>query len=126
DVNNERCLSAEPPLTGNAVYVFEGMDAALDDVADADTDGIAPPLASDVVTMNETTGEFEYHLMYLLPGTYTIAFTCSAMADGAGDDDYPAPSDSGFDFDESINVGVVSDEVKTCDIPAGEAQSDPC
>lgn len=122
DLNNERCLAAEPPLTGNAVYVFEGPDAALDDVADEDSDGVDGPLTSDVVEMNETTGEFEYHLMFLLPGPYTIAFTCSAMADGAGDDDYP-PAGSGFDFDATINVEVVSDEVKTCDIPS---ETDPC
>jgi hypothetical protein len=128
DIMNERCLLAEPPLTGNAVYVFEGMDAVLDDVADLDEpgDGVDGPLTSDVVDLNEETGDYEYHLMFLLPGTYTLAFTCSATADGAVDDDYPAPSDSGFDFDAQINVDVVSNEVKTCNIPAPDGQSDPC
>lgn len=118
DVNNERCLAADPPLTGNAVYVFEGLDTVPDDVADEETDEAAPPLTSDIVEMNDTTGEFEYHLMFLRPGPYTLAFTCSGTADGAGDDDYPAPSDSGFDFDATINVEVVSGEVKTCAIPS--------
>lgn len=126
DTNNERCLAAEPPLTGNAVYVFEGRDAVIDDVTDEETDEIGGPLVSDIVDMNAETGAFEYHLMFLLPGSYTLAFTCSAAADGAGDSDYPAPSDSGFDFDATVNVEVVSGEVKSCAIPAGESQGDPC
>lgn len=128
DIMNERCLLAEPPLTGNAVYVFEGMDAVLDDVADAEEPGdeFAGPLTSDVVDLNEENGDYEYHLMFLLPGTYTLAFTCSAMADGAGDDDYPTPSESGFDFDAQINVEIVSNEVKSCSIPASDDQTDPC
>lgn len=128
DIMNDRCLLADPPLTGNAVYVFEGMDAVLDDVADPEepSDEFDGPLTSDVVDLNEVTGDYEYHLMFLLPGTYTLAFTCSAMADGAGDDDYPTPSDSGFDFDAQINVEIVSNEVKSCNIPAGDGQSDPC
>lgn len=126
DINSERCLAAEPPLTGNAVYVFEGLDATLDDIADEESDDAGGPLTSDVVDMNDTTGEFEYHLMFLPPGPYTIASTCSAMADGALDSDYPAPSESGFDFDATIGVEVVSGEVKRCDIPAGDGQPDPC
>lgn len=122
DVNNERCLAADPPLTGNAVYVFEGFDAVLDDVADEETDEAAPPLTSDIVEMNGTTGEFEYHLMFLLPGPYTLAFTCSAAADGASDGDYP-PQPNGFDFDATINVEVVGGDVKTCGIPS---ETDPC
>lgn len=122
DVNNERCLAADPPLTGNAVYVFEGLDAVLDDVADEETDDALPPLTSDIVEMNETTGEFEYHVMFLLPGPYTLAFTCSAAADGASDDDYPPQAD-GFDFDATINVEVIGGEVKTCAIPS---EADPC
>jgi hypothetical protein len=129
DIMNDRCLLAEPPLTGNAVYAFEGADATLDDEADADepSDDIAGPLTSDVVDLNVETGDYEYHLAYLLPGPYTLAFTCSAMADGATDDDYPAPSESGFDFDATINVEIVSNELKTCDIiPSGDTPPDPC
>jgi hypothetical protein len=128
DIMNERCLLAEPPLTGNAVYVFDGMDALLDDAADLDepSDGIDGPLTSDVVDLNVETGDYEYHLMFLLPGTYTLAFTCSAMADGASDSDYPDPADGKFDFDAQINVEIVSNEVKTCNIPAPDFQTDPC
>jgi hypothetical protein len=126
DINNERCDAAEAGLTGNAVYAFPGAAAALDDIADPDTDGVDGPFVSDVVGLNEDSGNFEYHFMYLLPGTYTLAFTCSASADTDTDDDYPTPSDSGFDFDGSIEVTIVGTEDKVCDIPVGDGQSEPC
>lgn len=126
DVNNERCLAAEPEAAGNAVYVFEGRDAVLDDVAEEESDETEGPLTSDIVEMNDSTGEFEYHLMFLLPGEYTLAFTCTAGADGVADTDYPPSAESAFDFDATINVEVVSGEVKNCAIPAGEGQADPC
>lgn len=126
DINNERCLTAIPPLTGNAVYVFEGLNAGLEDVANEEIDSAAPPLTSDVVEFNITEGQFEYHLMFLPQGAYTLAFTCSARADGANDDDYPAPSQSGFNFDATINVDVVAGETKHCAIPAEVSQLDPC
>jgi hypothetical protein len=128
DIMNERCLLAEPPLTGNAVYVFDGMDAVLDDEADPEepSDGFDGPVTSDVVDLSVETGDYEYHLMFLLPGTYTLAFTCSAMADGASDDDYPDPADGKFDFDAQINVDIVSNEEKTSNIPPPDSQPDPC
>lgn len=130
DVFNPRCADADPPLTGNAVYVFEGADAELDDVADEDTDGRAPPLTSDVVEQN-AAGDYEYMLKFLLPGTYKIAFTCSGMADGATDDDFPVPTDegaehSGFDFDAEIVVEIESNVEKSCPIPAAEGATEPC
>lgn len=126
DINNERCLAAGPEAAGNAVYVFAGFDAELDDVAEEESDETAGPLTSDIVELNESTGDFEYHLMFLLPGPYTLAFTCTAGADGAADTDYPPSADSAFDFDATINVEVVSGEVKSCTIPAGEGQADAC
>ena len=125
DLSNARCALADPPLSGNAVYVFEGVDAQLDDVAEEEADERSGPLTSDVVDLNVGTGLYEYHLMALLPGLYTLAFTCSGMADGAGDDDYPAPSDSGFDFDATTSVEVVSGVVETCDI-GSLGPSGPC
>jgi len=126
ELNNARCVNTG----GDAVYVFAGVDAELDDVADPDTDGRLPPITSDVVTLNIATGEYEYDLSYLLPGPYTIAFTCSASADNSvSDDDYPPadpPVPDTFDFDRVINVEVVSGEIKQCDIPAGTDPVAPC
>jgi hypothetical protein len=126
DLNNERCLAANPPLIGNAVYVFEGLNAGLEDVANEETDNAAPPLTSDIVEFNVTEGEYEYHLMFLPQGPYTFAFTCSAASDGASDSDYPVTSPTGFNFDATVNVNVVASENKLCAIPSVQPQPDPC
>ncbi len=99
---------------GNAVYAFEGHD--VDALAE-------PPLVTDIVDLNEGDGQHEYHLMFLLPGPYTLAFTCSANADDGDVEAYPHPD---LSFSEQINVTVVSGEIKVCDIPPGEEQADPC
>ena len=74
--------------------------------------------ASDVVEFDVTDAAFEYHLMFLPQGTYTLAFTCSAMADVAGDNDYPPTSEGDFDFDATINVEVIAHKDKICAIPS--------
>ena len=136
DVNNSRCTTPDPALTGNTVYVFEGADALVDDVASEDTDGRPGPLATDNVDLNIDSGDYEYNFMYLLPGTYTMAFTCSMSADDeVSDDDFVddgtstgnfIPGASGFDFDQVINVEVQSNTESNCPIPAGAAPTETC
>jgi hypothetical protein len=92
-------------LAGDVVYAFEGHDVAPLD---------APPLITDIVDFNEATGEWEYHFMFLLPGDYTLAFTCRGAADDGNNETYPP---AGLEFSEAINVTVVSGEVKQCNIP---------
>lgn len=105
--NEEACLG------GDAVYAFEGHG----------TDPlVAPPLVTDIVDFNVGTGDSEYHLMYLLPGDYTVAYTCSASADDGVAETYPL---EGLEFSAAVNVTIVSGEVKQCDIPQEEA-ADPC
>lgn len=101
---------------GDAVYAFEGpgVDPLGADVL---------PLVSDVVELNETEGWHEYQFGYLLPGDYTLAFTCSASADDGVPDSYPL---EGLEFSETINVTVVEAEHKRCDIPPAAGQADPC
>jgi hypothetical protein len=108
--NDEVCAEGG----GNAVYAFEGFGA--DPLA-------APPLVTDIVDFNTTTGESEYHLMYLLPGNYTLAFTCGSSADDGVAETYPL---DGLEFSELIEVTVVSGQVKQCDIPRDEEASGPC
>lgn len=135
DINNSRCTDPEPDLTGNAVYIFDGADALPDDIANPESDDRPGPIATDSVDLNIDTGDYEYNFAYLLPGTYTIAFTCSTSADNEisdddfvkaeGSDDYVA-GDSGFDFDQAINVEVQSNVDSTCPIPAGDAPTETC
>jgi hypothetical protein len=113
-------LLAETPgleeacLGGNAVYAFEGL-------AVEPLDG--PPLVTDIVDFNIETGASEYHLMFLLPGDYTLAFTCSANADDGVAETYPL---EGLEFSAVIEVTIVSEETKQCDIPQDEAATGPC
>jgi hypothetical protein len=100
---------------GDAVYAFEGGD--VDPLA-ADVE----PLVSDIVDRNEVTGDYEYHVMYLLEGAYTLAFTCSASADGGDGEDYVyTPGE--LDFSDTLTVDVVDGEVAVCDLGADGAWS---
>jgi hypothetical protein len=100
---------------GDAVYAFEGHD--VDPLA-------APPLVTDIVDFDTATGASEYHLMFLLPGAYTLAFTCSASADDGVAETYPLEDFADFGFSTAINVSVVSGELKQCDLPRDA--EDPC
>lgn len=95
DFNQASCNSA---AGGNWMYVFAGTDAQADDLAAADTDGFPGPIATDMVEMNNGTGEFEYHFAFMNAGSYRVAFTCSGEWDEDGDDDYPTDPDGMFDF----------------------------
>jgi len=95
DFNQASCDSA---TGGNWMYVFAGTDAQADDLAAADTDGFPGPIATDMVEMNNGTGEFEYHFAFMNAGSYRLAFTCSGEWDEDGDDDYPTDPDGMFDF----------------------------
>jgi hypothetical protein len=111
-MNNDEATCAG----GDAVYAFEG--AGVDPLGE----GVLP-LVSDVVDLNETEGWHEYQLAFLLPGDYTLAFTCSASADDGVVETYPL---EGLEFSETINVTVVEAEHKQCDIPPADGQTDPC
>lgn len=65
-----------------AVYVYEGIDVAADDVGSA-----TEPVASALVNMSDTSGEFEYTVAFLTAGEYTVALTCDADQDAADSDD---------------------------------------
>lgn len=113
--------NAETCAGGDVVYAFEGHD--IEPLA------AEAPLVTDVVELNIETGASEYHLAYLLPGDYTLAFSCSASLDDG--ETYPPeppaePTDPEFGFSEQINVTVVSGEVKQCDIPQPLEATEPC
>ncbi len=129
DLNNPRCSALDPVDQGNAVYVFQGMNAQADDVAATETDQVPGPITSDMVELDPATGQYRYNLMFLLPDQYTIAFTCSAGADDSdSDEDFdPNGSNSGvFNFDAAINVEIITGVTKSCDIPQPSDQADPC
>lgn len=92
------CSDADP-LTGNAVYLFDGLDTVPDDI-----DGSpAEPLTSAAVTLNTTTGEYEYELGFIPVGQYTLAFTCQADLDTADADEAIE-----FSYSTNIDTGAVT------------------
>jgi hypothetical protein len=67
---------------GNVVYIYDGLDADPFDI-----DGTDPePLATADVAQN-TDGDYVYRVV-LMPGDYTVAFTCE------GGDDLPESTEA--------------------------------
>lgn len=64
---------------GNAVYIFAGSGSDVDDVDETDSD----PVATARVALNDMS-EYVYRIA-LMPGQYTIAFTCQAGNDDEAD-----------------------------------------
>jgi len=81
-LTNPNCSDTDPS-TGNAIYLYDGFKVTPDDV-----DNIGPdPIASALLTLNNTTGEYEYSFGFIPLGKYTAAFTCQANLDNPAIDD---------------------------------------
>jgi len=75
--------SDQDPKTGNAVYVFVGHDAEVDDI-----DKISPdPITTALMSLNVQTGNYDYEVGFLPAGNYTVAYTCMADLDDPEVDD---------------------------------------
>ncbi len=100
--NEETCAG------GDAVYAFEGAGVIVDD-----PDNV--PLVTDIVDFDADTQAYEYHFMYLLPGDYTLAFTCSADSDGGDGEDYVfTPGNLGFS--DPVTVTIADGEIAECNL----------
>ncbi|MFK5893912.1 MAG: DUF4382 domain-containing protein [Pseudomonadota bacterium] len=98
----DNCSDSDP-LTGNAVYVFEG--AVIPD----DFDGIGvEPVTTSLVNFDEESGVYSYEVGYLAEGEFTLGFTCAADLD-----------------DENDNADVIFDVVDNITIVAGENLDHP-
>lgn len=80
-LTDKDCTDADPD-TGNAVYLYEGLNADPDDIGSA-----GEPVASAIPALNNASGEYEYTLGFIAPGRYTAAFTCQATLDDPDADD---------------------------------------
>ncbi|HLW74509.1 MAG TPA: DUF4382 domain-containing protein [Gammaproteobacteria bacterium] len=61
-----------------AVYVYNGTGVVPEGYNVTVTGGTAP-LTSATVSLNTTSGAYDYTVGFLAPGTYTLAATCAAM-----------------------------------------------
>ena len=88
---------------GNAVYVFAGSDATVDDIGSA-----SEPMTSALVKLDPVDG-YVYELGFMHAGEYTLAFTCQADQDfdiGDVDDLDGDANDNIVFFSDTINVTV--------------------
>ena len=80
---------------GGAVYLCNKWGATIDDAGSAN-----PPLTSALVGLNIVTGLLEYEIGFVVPGAYSIAFTCESLDDDPENDD-------AIIVDQAKNISVV-------------------
>jgi hypothetical protein len=81
-VTDESCTNGVDHDMGNAVYLYAGFGAVVDDEGSANA-----PLASAIVTLDPDTQEYRYEIGFVAAGPYTVAFTCQAADDDPVTDD---------------------------------------
>ena len=81
DSTDNPCTNDLAADTGNAVYLYEGTGATMDDIGSADE-----PFATATVRQDDA-GNYVYAFHYLSEGDYTAAFTCQASGDNADVDE---------------------------------------
>jgi len=89
--------SDSDPLTGNAVYLYEGKKVKPDDIGGTG----AEPVTSALVKLNNSTGYYEYSFGFVPFGKYTAAFTCEADLDDQSTDD-------AINFSKTKNININS------------------
>jgi len=108
---------ATPPVCdgGDRVYLFANPDDDslspddyVDDIDFEPDDGRADVLTTAAVTWDGVADYATFVIGFVAPGDYTVAFTCSSLADDPGVDDYPGVPDSSFDFRATALVTVQS------------------
>jgi len=115
--NDEMMCSDDDPTTGNAVYVYEGLDRIPGD-EDAVDDDSADPYATAQVSydpdFNAGEGRGEFTVPFLSAGDYTVAFTCNAdlerLPDPEADTEDERLGDDDLNFQQPQNATV---EVQT-------------
>jgi hypothetical protein len=92
---------------GNRVYLFAKPDAQETPVDDLDMetdDGRAEVLTTASVEYSADRNAWEWVFGFVAPGSYTVAFTCSATADDPALDEYPDATAGGTAPDEPPEI----------------------
>ncbi len=95
-VTDAGCTNGINHDMGNAVYIYAGAGATVDDVGSANE-----PLASAIVSLDPDTQEYRYEIGFVAAGSYTVAFTCQAA------DDDPVTDDA-ITFVGAADIGVTA------------------
>lgn len=106
-ITDVACNNGDNNDTGNAVYLFAGVDAAVADISGASTD----PLATASVTWNADSSAYEFGFGFVAAGDYTLAFTCDAVLDDPMAVDglafsIPVSASVSADADTEVQIGV--------------------
>lgn len=109
-VTNVSCNNGDNNDIGNAVYLFSGDGATIQDLQGNSTD----PLASSSVVYNLESEAYEYEIGYVPVGEYTIAFTCDASLDISTEDNSDVVNFSaGFPVNVTVEGDIVVDITDT-------------
>ncbi len=84
DGSTTSCSDGDP-TTHNAVYVYAGHDADVEDIDQSDKDD-DQPLTTAMIKLDKSGG-YVYEVGFLPPGDYTLAFTCKADLENLDSDD---------------------------------------
>jgi hypothetical protein len=87
-----------PECLGGSIYVFSGAGATPDDI---DRD-LGDPVTSTLVKADGSPTGFSYHVDFLVPGDYTVAFVCA-------DEDDPDEDDQ-LSFTKASDTATVVDD----------------
>lgn len=99
-------LAVSDPTCMPAAYIYAGSGVTPVDV---NTSSQVQPVTTATLTLNTTTGRYDYQAGFLATGTYTVALTC------AGHDD-PTLADA-LGFTAAKDAAVTAGATTTVDFP---------
>lgn len=106
-VETDRCANGIMHDRGNAVYLFRGRNAPVQDIRDDSLD----PLATAPVLADRARREFRFRFEFLPAGDFTAVFTCDAALD------HPLRSDTiEVEFSNPFNVTLEARREERLDI----------
>jgi hypothetical protein len=94
----DHCANGISSDRGNAVYIFKGADARVQDIRG---DLFDPFVTAAVIGFD--TGRAEFRVDFLPPGDFAVVFTCDAVLDDPGRDDRFQ-----IEFSDGFNVRIDS------------------
>lgn len=99
-------VAISDPSCGPAVYIYSGSNVTPVDI---NTTSAVQPLTTATLTLDATTGKYDYSEGFLQAGNYTVALVCAAKDD-------PATADA-LTFSATKDATVSANTVTTVDFP---------
>ncbi len=106
-LTNAECSNGDNNDTGNAVYLFSGHDASIQDLQGTGGD----PLTTATVSYNTEDEVYAFTLGYIPLGDYSLVFTCDASLDMNSEDNSDVVS-----FSTPVNITVAEGDLTSASI----------